>query len=142
MKCNFNFYHFVSSSLFFVEVVLKLFDNFRKPNSLFSKFCVNCLLMFYFVYCTNCVLNDVNGACWCTFWLVALRVSHMCFWPAKTGKNLEFFEMHTCHWPGDQIWFRHKWKKLFTASLLLRCIDWYSCLRLLGMSFFQLCFLF
>ena len=27
-----------------------------KSNSLFSKFCVNCLLMFYFVYCNNCAL--------------------------------------------------------------------------------------
>ena len=37
--------------------------------------------------------------------------------------------MHSCHWPGDQIWFRHKWRKLVTASLLLHCIDGYSCLR-------------
>ena len=53
----------------------------------------------------------------------------MCFWPAKTRKILEFFEMHTCLWPGAQIWFRHKRRKLVTASLLLHCIDWYSCLR-------------
>ena len=32
-------------------------------------------------------------------------------------------------WPRAQIWFRHKWGKLVTASLLLDCIDWYSCLR-------------
>ena len=32
-------------------------------------------------------------------------------------------------WPGAQICFRHKWGKLVTASLLLDCIDWYSCLR-------------
>ena len=32
-------------------------------------------------------------------------------------------------WPGAQIWFRHKWRNLATASLLLDCIDWYSCLR-------------
>ena len=44
-------------------------------------------------------------------------------------KNLELFEMHTCQWPGAQLWFRHKWGKLVTASLLLDCIDWYSCLR-------------
>ena len=50
------------------------------------------------------------------------------FWPAKTRKNLELFEMHTCHWPGAQIWFRHKWRKLVTACLLLHCIDGYSCL--------------
>ena len=60
---------------------------------------------------------------------MALRVPEMCFWPAKTWKNLELFVMHTCHWPGAQIWFRHKWGKLVTASLLLDCIDWYSCRR-------------
>ena len=37
--------------------------------------------------------------------------------------------MHLCHWAGAQIWFRHKWRKLVTASLLLNCIDGYSCLR-------------
>ena len=63
----------------------------------------------------------------------------MCFWPAKTRKNLEIFEMHTCHWPGAQIWFRHKWRKLVTASLLLHCIDGCSCLRYWN-EFFQLCF--
>ena len=44
----------------------------------------------------------------------------------RLRKILEFFEMHTCLWPGAQIWFRHKWRKLVTAYLLLRCIDWYS----------------
>ena len=53
----------------------------------------------------------------------------MCFWPAKTTKKLELFEMHTCVLPGNQIWFRHKWRKLVTSSLLLHCIDGYSCLR-------------
>ena len=48
---NFPLYAFVSSSLFFLEVVVKLFDYFWKPNSLFCKFCVTCLLMYYFVYC-------------------------------------------------------------------------------------------
>ena len=36
-----------------------------------------------------CVLNDVNGACWCICSLVALRTPHMCFWPA-IEKNLNF----------------------------------------------------
>ena len=45
------FRSFLSSSLFFLEVVVNVFDYFWKPNSLFSKFCVNCLLMYYFVYC-------------------------------------------------------------------------------------------
>ena len=53
----------------------------------------------------------------------------MCFWPAETRKNLEVFEMNTCLWPGAQICFKHKWRKLFTASLLLHCFDGYSCLR-------------
>ena len=47
----------------------------------------------------------------------------------RLEKLLNFFEMHSCLWPGAQIWFRHKWRKLVTASLLLHCIDWYSCLR-------------
>ena len=63
MQRNFTFYVFVSSSLFFLEVVVKIFDYFWKSNSLFSKFCANCLLMFYFVDCNNCALKDVNGAC-------------------------------------------------------------------------------
>ena len=109
--------------------MVNVFDYFWIPNSLFSKFCVNHLLMFYFVYCKNCALKDGNGACWYTCSLAALRVPEMCFWPVKTRKNLEFFEMHTDHWPGAQIWFRHKWRKLVRASLLLHCIDWYCCLR-------------
>ena len=60
---------------------------------------------------------------------MALRVPEMCFWPAKTRKILEIFEMHTCLSPGAQKWFRHEWRKLVTASVLLHCIDGYSCLR-------------
>ena len=90
---------------------------------------VLCLSMYYFVYCNNCALKDVNGACWCTCLLVALRVLEICLWPVKTRKNFELFEMHTCLWPGAQICFRHKWKELVTASLLLHCMDWNSCFR-------------
>ena len=39
-----------------------------------------------------------------------------------------FFEMHLFLWPGAQKLFWHKWRKLATASLLLLCIDGYSCL--------------
>ena len=60
---------------------------------------------------------------------MALCLPEMCFWPAKTRQNLEFFEMHTCLWPGAQIWFRHKWRKLVKASLLLHINEWYSFLR-------------
>ena len=63
----------------------------------------------------------------------------MCFWPAETRKNLEVFEMNTCLWPGAQICFKHKWRKLFTASFLLHCFDGYSCLRY-GEEFFSAAF--
>ena len=53
----------------------------------------------------------------------------MCFWPAKTRRNLEIFEMHTCHWHGAQIRFRHEWRKLFTSSLLFHCIDRHNCFQ-------------
>ena len=43
------FLSFVFSILFFLEVVVKIFDYLWKSNSLFFKFCVDCLLMFYFV---------------------------------------------------------------------------------------------
>ena len=59
--------YFLSFSVFqsfFFEVVAKLFDYFWKPNSLFSENCVNCLLMFYFVYCNNRALKHVNGGCY------------------------------------------------------------------------------
>ena len=129
MQCNLTVSIFVSSSLFFLEVVVNVFDYFWKPNNLISNFCVNHLLMFYFVCCNNCALKDSNGACWYTCSLATLRVPEMRYWPAKNRKNLELFEMHTCHCPGAQIWFRHKWRKLVTASLSLPCIGWFCCLR-------------
>ena len=61
--------------------------------------------------------------------MVALSDREICFWPANTRRKLDFFEMHTCLWTGAQIWFRHKRRKLVTASHLLHCIDGYSCLR-------------
>ena len=60
---------------------------------------------------------------------MALRLPDMCFWPAKTGKKLELFGKHTCHWLGAQTWFRHNWKGLDTASLLLLSSILFSCLR-------------
>ena len=53
----------------------------------------------------------------------------MTCWSTNTAKKLELFEMHTCLWSGAQKWFRHRWRKLLTASLLLHCIDGYSYLR-------------
>ena len=72
---------------------------------------------------------------------MALLAPEMCFWPAKTRKNLEHFQMHTCLWTGAQIWFRHKWRNVVTAFFLLHCIDGFS-YRCYWNEFFQLCFMF
>ena len=128
---------FVSCSLFLLQVVVKLFDYFWQPNGLFSKFCVICLMMYYFVHCNNCAFKDVNGAYFCTCSLVTLCVPEMCFWPAKTLKKLYLFEMHICVWPGAQIRFRHKWRNwlqvLFYFIFLMGGVA-----SVIGMSFFQL----
>ena len=137
MHWIFTFCLFVASLLWVsLEVRVKLSDYFWKPNSRFSKFCVNCLLRFYFVYCNNCGLNDIKGPCWCDCSLVTLRVPVICLWPAKTRKTLELFDIHTIHWLGAQIWFGPIWKKLATAPLSFRCIDGYSCLRFRNDIFF------
>ena len=141
MQCNFTFYLFVTSSLFFLEVVLKLFDYFWKPDSLFSKFCVDCLLMFYFVCCNNCALKDVNGAFYCTCSLVALRVPEMYFWPAKTSKSLNFLR---CIYVIDLVLKygsdikEGNWLQLLFYFIVLMGIV----ASVIGMSSFQLCFRF
>ena len=114
---------------FFLEVVVKIFDNFLEPYSTFSKLTVHCLLMFYFVHCNKCDLKNVNGACFYICSLIALRIAKIYFWPPKTRKNPKLLEMHTCLWPAAQMCFRQQWRKLATASLFLHCIDGYSCLR-------------
>ena len=50
--------------------------------------------------------------------MVALPKKEMCFWPAKTRKNLDFFEMHTSLEPGAQ--------KLL--SFHSRCVSEKSCI--------------
>ena len=44
-------------------------------------------------------------------------------------KKFEFFEIHTCLWPGAPMFFKHELLKLHAAFLSLLCIDRYSCLR-------------
>ena len=73
-----------------VEIILWLL-----PNTSYSVFKIffqgqHCLLLFYFIYCNICVLNNVNGACWWTFLLVALRVPEMCFWLRRTMIKMNF----------------------------------------------------
>ena len=85
-------------------------------------------------WCTTS--NTVITVLWKT--LIEPVIAHARWWPCaclKCGsglrleKKLGFFEMHTCHWPGAQIWFRHKWRRLVLASFLLHCTDGYNCLR-------------
>ena len=52
----------------------------------------------------------------------------MCFWPAKTRKKLNFFELHTSLGSGAQKLLRHKWSKLNTASFHFRCVGEKSCI--------------
>ena len=112
-----------------------------KSNSLFPKFCVNCLLIFYFVYCNNCALKDANGACSCTCSLVALRVPEMCFWPAKTRKSLNFLRcIHVIDLVlkyGSDI-NEGNWLQLLFYFIVLMSIV----ASVIGMCFFQLCFRF
>ena len=66
MHWNKTFFSFCSRLL--PKVVIKhLFEYLWNPIGPFSRFCVKCLLFFYFVYCNKCVLKVVNGAIYCTF---------------------------------------------------------------------------
>ena len=117
MQCNFTLYFFASSILcVFFEARVSLFDYFWKPNSPFSDTRVNFPSRWYFVFCKICALTDFDGACYYVRSLAALRVPGLCFWPARTRKNLELSELHTCLWPGAQIGFKLDWRKLVTAS--------------------------
>ena len=140
MQCNFTFCLFVSSGLFFLEVVVKLFDYFWKPNSVFSKFCVKCLLIFYFVYCNDCALKDVNGTRYCICSLVALWVPEMCFWHTKTRKKtlnflrcIQVFDLVLKY--GSDINEGNWLQLLFNFIVLVGIVA-----SVIGMSFFQLCF--
>ena len=96
-----------------------------------------------------CFPSFVFTVFWCStsytviivFWMMLMKLvdAPARWWPCacltyvsglrRLERNFIFFEMNTYLWPGAQIWFRHKWRKLVTASLLLHCIDWYGCLR-------------
>ena len=113
----------MTHGFFFLEQVVKFFDYFWEPDSPFSKLIVNCLLMFYFVYCNKCDSKNFNEACFYTCSIIALCLPKTYLWPAKARKNLKLLEMHTSHWTGAQMCFRHEWKKLVTASPLLHSPD-------------------
>ena len=139
MQCNFDFYVFASASLAIPKVVMKnLLHYFWNPISPCSKFCVNCLLRFYFVYCDIFVFNDVNGVCWCTCSLVALIVPDICLRTAKFRENLKFlrciyvFELvlKNCSDIIEGNWLQ----VLFHFFVLMGKVSWD-----IGMSFYLLC---
>ena len=59
---------------------------------------------------------------------MALPKRKMCFWPAKTRKHLDFFEMHTSLEPCAQNLLRHRWRKMNTASFHFHCVSEKSCI--------------
>ena len=67
---------------------------------------------------------------------MALHVPEKCFRPGMARKEVELFEMHTCLWSGAQVWFRHKGRKLVTASPSLHCIDGSKCFLYLNEIFY------
>ena len=118
----------MSCSLFFLQVVLKLFDYFWKPNGRFTSF------VLYVCWCTTSytvkivlwkmLMEPVNAParwwpCACLKGFSDLR---------RLEKTLNFLRcLHVfdrvlkCGW--------HKWSKLVTGFLLLLCIGGYGCLR-------------
>ena len=101
-----------------LKTILFVFQNFLN---------VNCLLIFYSVYCSKCFVNEYNGDFYCTRSLVILLLPEMCFWPAKSRKKLEFFELHSRLGPGAQMFFRHKRRRssslLFLFIVLMNIVD-------------------
>ena len=92
--------------------------------------------MFYFVYCNNCALKEVNEACYCTCSLVALCVPEICFWPAKTRKSLNFlrciYVIELVLKYGSDI-NEGNWLQLLFYSIVLMGIV----ASVIGMSFFS-----
>ena len=84
--------------------------------------------MYYFVYCNNCafkMLMELVDAP-ARWWPCACLTCVSCL--RRLEKNFFFLRcIHVFDLVLKYGW--HKWRKLVTASLLLPCIDWYSCLR-------------
>ena len=130
----------MSFSLFFLALVVNFFDYFWKPNSLFSTFCVNCLLMYYFVYCNICafkmLMEPVNAPA--RWWPCAcpIRVSGL-------GRLEKFLNFLRCLHVFDRVlkcgsdMNEENWLQLLFYFFVLVGIV----ASVVGMSFFQLCFL-
>ena len=132
------FLSFLSCSLFCLEVVIKLFDYFWK-----TIVCFPSLVLTVFWCSTSYTVLIV-------FWMLLLEpVDALArWWPCASLKCVSglrrlkkpwTFEMHTCLWPGPQIWFRHKGRNwlhfLFYFSVLMGIVA-----SVKGMSYFSIVF--
>ena len=126
------FLSFLSSSLFFLEVVVKIFDYFWKPNSLFSKFCVNCFwcttsyTVIIVLWMTLTVPVNAHARWWPCAWLKCVSG------PRILEENFEFFDLHAYHWPSAQINEGNWLQLLFYFLLLIGIVA-----SVFGMSFFS-----
>ena len=144
MQCNFTFYLFVSSSLFFLEVVAKLFDYFW--NSENQIVCFQSFVLTVFRCSTSYTVIIV-------LWKMLMEPVFALarWWPCahlkcisglrKLEKTLKFlrcihvFELVLKY--GSDINEGHWLQLLFYFLLLMGIVT-----SVIGMSFFQLCFRF
>ena len=121
--------------------MVKIFDYFWKSNSLFSKFCVNCLLMFYFLYCNNWLwklwVDPVNALarCWSCACLKCVSGLRRLEKTLKLLRCIRVFELVLKY---GSVINEGNWLQLLFYFLVLMG----TVASVIGMSFFQLCFRF
>ena len=143
LESNSTSYRCASFCLFFLTnsgdlCLWLLLKTFSSVSTIPSVFDVNCHSLFHYEYCSSCFLKEKNGAYYCTCSFLAMCVPEICFWPAKTGKKLELFPMHSRLWPGAQILSGCKWTNWCTASLWLQYNGQKSCDDYKNVFFFHI----
>ena len=115
MQSNFISYVRVSSSVSFVasidEKTINSSENYINRFPSFLK--VNCLMIFYSVYCNSCCFKNNNQAVYCTCSSVAPLLLDF-FVVGGNWKELENFDLYSCLGIGAQMFFRHKRRKFDT----------------------------
>ena len=141
MQGNFIFFLFLSSSRFFLEVMVKFFDYFWKPNNVFFKFRLTvfwCSTSYTVIFVPWKMLMEPN-------------ITPDCWWPCgclkcvsglrrleKTLNFLRFIHVFDLVLKnGSDIKEGNLWQLLFYFIVLVGIVA-----SVIGMSFFQLCFRF
>ena len=90
MQSIFTSYNRVSSSVSFVASIDKItISSSENHKDRFPRFSyVNCLLIFYSVYCNNCSFKNNNRAFYCNCSSVAPLMPEFFLWLTETRKNL------------------------------------------------------